>query len=756
LARGLHRLAGESRIAFKQKVRRLHEYFERFNVDVSEICQWIMGLRPGGKVSKDESRPFWEFFLMPGGFLAECSESQLDGHRLQAFEVAVGWQTTKTISGFPQQLIESVQWVVDTPCTPTAQRMLARLRQLSRPHRIILLKAAAEWITARYVRGYENWVRQNEEWLREKTDWEKTHPGLTGAVRQLYNEAFKKLEITSKKPRVCFWSRLRQSADNCAYAGERIKCGSKWQNHSPLCKEFKDFKCKRRKYFISNAQEYLAYRRTQKHSSAQAMDCLLKKVPQAKWFRQSWQDYLQTLNIKEETILRDYGGRLPHCLEFKGEEDCKYNPHTDKCKEYRKLLDQMSESDRQLEELYRQWRSEYLAAPRKPSFRYPSSRTLPVPKIFGKDFFEVDFDNSVLRLRLDDMAEGDFLPVGFKPWPKDYDFQPADVQVTSVHVHFVGTRARVGFRFKVPHKVCRLKITQDEIDELRSRTYPRQTQDQEFLDEVRRRLLERFAGQPEQELRILTVDLGQTGAAAALFVGEKIEKSVPLNIIKMEKLYTTRPDRAAEARRSHSKEDESVEHGSGLSKEHVGKHLDSWADGTQKIAQIRAPAITDAVRTHDMRRLSQHIRWMIRDWVRLNTSQIIKIAEQENADLIVFESLRGFRAPGYDKIDPDKKRRLAYFAFGQVRTKTKEKAVERGMRVVTVPYLCSSQYCSKCWREQSNKSEWRKNKTKEKKFICENRDCRSEMNSDENAVCVLGRVFWGHIVLPSTLERKST
>jgi len=78
----------------------------------------------------------------------------------------------------------------------------------------------------------------------------------------------------------------------------------------------------------------------------------------------------------------------------------------------------------------------------------------------------------------------------------------------------------------------------------------------------------------------------------------------------------------------------------------------------------------------------------------------------------------------------------------------REKAVERGMLVVTVPYLKSSQFCAKCVKEQQDKKTWGKNK-RFHRFSCEK--CGHKANSDENAAGVLGRVFWGEIELPKKL-----
>lgn len=125
-----------------------------------------------------------------------------------------------------------------------------------------------------------------------------------------------------------------------------------------------------------------------------------------------------------------------------------------------------------LEGLYREWRRDYLSGPAKPSFKYPSKRKLPMPKIFGEGFFRADFDNSVLELRMEGAGQVDFERFGFSAWPKDYEPQPQQTEITSVHINFLGTRARAGFHFRVRHKQSRFGLNQDEIDELRSRKYP--------------------------------------------------------------------------------------------------------------------------------------------------------------------------------------------------------------------------------------------------------------------------------------------
>jgi len=751
LVRGLHRLPGEDRKEFKNKVLRLRKHFEQFNLDTAELCQWLMGLRPGGKKGSHSTEPFWEFFLEPKKFLREEDWDIGDMYRRMVFDVVGGFKEETSLSRLSivhdnPKILNSVRAVRELELTATAERLFRRLSSMNPVHRQVLLKAAAEWVVARYQRGYENWERHNREWEKERNKWERNHPELTEQDRQEFNEIFKQLGIREKRPRVCTWDRLKESRDNCEYAGERI--GGK--NHSALCVKYKKFydektKCGRKgkifkDYFIENANCYLQIRNKEPHlPKDKAMDKFLRKCPQARWFPDTWDKYLEALGIKESTILSDYDGRIPHCERFDDALDCEFNRHTELCKSYLSRLDNRPRLQK-LDALYREWRKKYLSGPSKPSFRYPSSEKLPMPKIFGAGFYRVDFKNSVLELRLDDMQEGEYLRFGFKPWPRDYRPQPQDTEITSVHINFIGVRARAGFRFRVEHKNSRFRVSQDDIDELRSQEYPRKAQDKEFLDEARKRLLDSFSGDTDKDLKILAVDLGETGACAALFKGKNFQEAIPLKIIKLDKLYEVLPKKQGKGKKKKERQ-------RGLGKNHVGRHLDDYSEGAKKIAEKRKTKET-GLGDHDLRRLTLHVRWMIRDWVRLNASQIIKTAEKEGVDLIVFESMRGFSAPGRDKLDADKKRRLAFFAHGRIRRKVAEKAVERGMRTVTVPYLKSSQLCAICGQEQQDKEKCRSNKKKKRTFKCERDNCRNECNSDENAARLLGRVFWGEIDLP--------
>lgn len=745
LARKICRLPGEEHAEFKKKVLRLRRHFEQFNLDVSELCQWLMGLRPEGKRKDNTTKEFWEFFLEPEIFLNDEDKDNSDRYRCQIFDSAIGMSDTSSLSqlNLSKKLIKSIESVATLEYSDSVHNLLQRIYSINHAHRQILLKSAAEWIIARYLRGYKNWERQHDEWLKEKQVWEKKHFELSDEIREKFNNVLKSLCINENNPRICTWERLKESKDNCKYAGERI--GK--HNHAQLCKKYNEFrnKLKQKKYFVNNVEEYLKLRKIM--SKEKALEQLIQNDKKRKWFPKAWEEYLKELNIKEETVIK-HGYSLTHCIKF--DKECEYNKHTENCVKYKNLLDKQPELQ-EFDERYREWRKLYFRSPKKPHFRYPSKSTLPMPKIFGRDFFCVDFKQNILELRLDDMAEGDYLQFGFDSWPKDYKPQPKETEdIASIDIHFVGNRAWSGFRFQVRHKESRFSIAQDVLDELRSRKYPRAAQDQLFLNEAREKLLQSFEGNAEKELQILTVDLGTAGGAAAIFEGKTFKKSFLLKLIKIEELYNKLPGKDKDEKVKKTKEEIAKEKQKGLSKGHISMHLESWRKGSEKIAKFRGDkSESQVLGDHDMRGLFVHIQKMLRDWVRLNVSQIIKTAEKFSIDLIVFESMRGFKLPGYNDLDIDKKRRLAIFSHGRIRHKTVEKAVEKGMRVITVPYKKSSQICSACGKEQMDKSKWSKNK-KKNMFFCEYNNCKNKSNSDENAARVLGKVFWGAIKLPVT------
>jgi len=740
----------EERSEFNHKVLKLREQFKKFNLDASETCQWLMGIRPDGKRANERTKLFWDFFLEPEKFLKEEDKDKSDRCRRVVFDFVAGFEKDTALSefSFSKELMDSIQAIKSMPRIPCAEKLFQRLVQLNPAHRQVLLKASSEWIFAHYQKAKDNWEFQHKHWEEEKKGWENRYPDLTDEIRKEFTEIFKQMDIREKRPRICPWERLKESKDNCLYAGEKI--GKK--NHAQLCKKYKDFldDCKRnnvKKFFAENAEKYLSLKRNQPYLPKEIIiKEFLNKNPKAKWFTDAWDKYLKAMGITEQTILSR--GSLPHCVEFGDDKECQFNQHTEKCRQYKALLDAKPELQA-LEGLYRKWREKYLSGPSKPSFKYPSAKKLSMPKIFGAGFFEVDFNKSILKLRLDDMPEGKFLEFGFIPWPKDYKPQPNETEITSCQVNFIGTRPRVGFRFKTPHKKSRFTISQDEIDELRSRKYPRQEQDQKFLDEARKRLLESFPQDPKKELKILAVDLGEKTGGAVLFKGTDFQKYFPLKVVKMKKLLEIRPEDEKDKNDKISKEEKKELRKKGLGKWHIALHLEARREQAKAIAEKRQKEKEKAeLRNFDLRKLTLHTRWMIRDWVRLNASQIIQLAEQNQVDLIVFESMRGFSVPGREEIGKEDKK-LAFLAAGQIRRKVAEKAVERGMRIITVPYLESSKHCSICKKLQKDEKIWRKNKLDEHKFRCEK--CKAEMNSEENAARVLARVFWGEITLPGQL-----
>lgn len=743
LVRKLLPRPGQTKKKFRENVKELRKAFEQFNADVSGICQWAIQLRPRYKQPAQPTETFWKFFLEPESFLPQNDTRSPDFRRLQAFDAATGINNAAPLKNppFNDELRNSIQAVASRSRTTEAQRLFQRLQGYPLPHRMILVKAAAEWIESRYERAYLNWLRQQEAWEKEKQDWENNHHELTREIREAFNQIFQQLGVKEKRARICLANRLFENKDNCQYAGQR--------GHSPLCNKFDEFKKKKLKRgaskdFFQNAEQYLRRR----------LQSLKPHVQKA--FRKNWKNYLNHMQLKEETIRNQSGGQLPHCENLS--QECRFNPHTELCKQYKQQLSERPDL-KPHDERYREWRREYWRGPRKPVFRYPSVKRHSMSKIFGENYFKVDFDNSIVGLRLDNMPEGQYLEFAFAPWPRNYQPQPGETKTSSVHLHFVGTRPRIGFRFRVSHKRSRFGCTQEELDELRSRKFPRKAQDQEFLEAARKLLLEKFEGEAKRELRLLAVDLGTDSAQAALFLGKSFQKTFPLKIVKIEQLYERRPKQKQAA---DQRDDSTKKRRLGLSREHVGLHLKEMSKLASDIAKKRsklagqpAPATTTNqaaskanLKPFDFRGLTIHTARMIRDWVRLNARQIILLAEDHKVDLIVFESLRGLKPPGYDNPDLEKKRRVAFFAHGRIRRKVTEKAVERGMRVVTVPYWGSSQVCANCGRKQNDLKKWKANKRKGC-FQCEWENCGYKANADENAARVLGRVFWGEIKLPT-------
>jgi len=792
LVRRLCRLPDEGREEYKRKVALLREHFERFNTDTAGLCQWLMGLRKRAKVLAEDLPPesfgtLGDFLLEPALPGVEADENERDGWRLAVFDDAAGFRKAESIRGraIPDDLRCAMNDAAAhgphrDPNNLAAARLFERLRTLDRAHRLVLLKSAAEWVVARYKRGVENWVRQRAAWEQERDDWERAHPDLTPDIRERFTEVFRKLldperddrpGIRRKAPRICSWERLKQNVDNCCYGRK---------GHGPRCWKYGEFvKAQKEanpkfydKWFWEAAERlvrYCAEQRVKPHNvflSPNMPHILFKKEPERERpqamarLKSVWNAYLKHMELNPETVVQH--GRLPHCRKIGGKvfekSDCVWNPHTELCLRYKRAVGQFPDALLALEERYRKWRQFYLAGPRKPTFAYPSARDLPMPKVFGEGFHEIDLDRAVVRLRLEGSPQGEWVEFGFIPWPRGYRPSKREVAITSVHINFVGARARAGFRFDAPHKPSRFGCSQDELQFLRSREFPRRAQDQRFIDAARSRLLDSFDGDAEREMRILAVDLGEKGAHAAVYRGRTHERDAALRIVKINALYDSTPAQLVRnekdpkrTQRPAKVEFAGKDDPRGLRKEHLARHLERMAERTTEIARHRQregePAPKPA--PHDQRGLQRHVAWMIRDWARHNAAQIIAAAEEHRCDLIVFESLRGTRPPAYDTLGDEaerKKRSAAMHAYGRVRAKVTEKAVERGMRVVTAPYHNSSRVCSACGAPQENIGLFNKNKTK-RKFVCEK--CKREMNSDANAARVLARVFWGEITLPA-------
>lgn len=737
----------------------------------------MMGLRKrfGDAANPASFGTLGDFLLEPALPGVEAEEGDADNWRLRVFDHVAGFRSIDDLSGhpIPAELLDAMTEAARSghePGNTTAERLFERLRGLQPAHRLVLLKSAAEWIVARYQRGVENWQRRHAEWEKEKDAWEQAHPDLTPALRDRFTSVFKALRdpedadgptgVRRKNPRICRYQRLADNTNNCCYAGSK--------GHGPLCWAFTEFLKERaeknnrfnKNRSIEDLKTLIAYCRTNSFRPSKVLTSpnignvlfkgqyARKQAGLVELLRSNWDAYLKAMNLNQETVIGH--GCLPHCTtigECFEKSKCPWNPHTELCGEYkRRLLAEFPDEPDlvRLEGLYRDWRALYLAGPRKPSFRYPSSRDLPMPKVFGKDFYDIDFERSILHLRLE--GEAGWLEFGFMPWPRGYRPSRREVAdlVSSVHIQFVGQRVRAGFHFEAPHKPSRIGVSQDELDELRSRVFPRQAQDRDFLKAARERILQGpFAGAGSSDLRVLAVDMGMTGTQVAFFQGESFKESRPLPINKIDTLRPEFPQPAKDA----------TPDSRGLRKEHVGRHLKTIAEGASALAEHRAAADDDAegvLLESDFRGLKRHIVWMARDWARLNARQIMARAIEHSCDLIVFESLRGHRVPGFDTLGQEaerKKQEQLLYAFGRVRRKVAEKAVERGMRVVTVPYFKSSQVCAGCGRAQANLGLWKKNKAK-KEFKCEHEGCKHRCNSDANAARVVGGVFWGSIVLP--------
>lgn len=271
LVRPIGRLPNEPKPEFRDKLRRVREHFERFNVDAADLCQWLMGLRPNAKNGDPATVPFWRFFLEPEFADCELDEKETDRLRSTVFDAASGLAPLESlkIQSLPNPVRDSLTAIVGRARTSNTRQLFERMRGMFAPHRMVLLKSAAEWIVARYQRGMDNWERQHAEWELERQAWEGEHPALTPDVRKLFTEIFISLNehpdgtgtpgVRRKNPRICSWDRLKLGKDNCVYAGQK--------GHGPQCWEFSQFVAAQKnggtikKFFIDTANRFLAIRR---------------------------------------------------------------------------------------------------------------------------------------------------------------------------------------------------------------------------------------------------------------------------------------------------------------------------------------------------------------------------------------------------------------------------------------------------------------------------------------------------------------
>jgi hypothetical protein len=532
---------------------------------------------------------FWETFLDPASLMCFSDELAADRFRNDLFESVVG--LSSLCETVPELLRSSTSRVAQFPLNPTSRTTLQRASSLEASHRIVLLKAASEWIDSRYRRGMNNWQSNHSQWLAEKAAWENSHPDLAPERRDSFTRIYKqlindedapKVGVRRKRARICSLKTIDTGRDDCLYAGER--------GHGPLCHVFAAFVKERSSeskrfntsYFFKDATSYLRIRKESANREIAFQKLLHENRSCPRDFQARWDAYLAALNLNEATIVQR--GKLPHCEKLTRTEKttCQWNPHTNLCVQYARMAAGLDAETRTLESQYREWRSKFLAAPRKPSFKYPSGRVLPTPKIFGEGYFAVDLGRSVLRVRLEATGSPEWLEFGIQPWPRLYKPDRSTATISSAHITFTGVRPRVGLRFQTPHAISRFACSQDDIDQLRSQQYPRQSQDQQFLDAAREMLFEPASPIP-QDVRVLAVDLGEVGASAAVFAGRQFEQDIELRLLKIDRNYSTPPENLSPASTSAVPPSKSR----GLRKEHVGVHYDRLAMERSDVARYR-------------------------------------------------------------------------------------------------------------------------------------------------------------------------
>lgn len=786
LVRRLLPLPGETRKTFLQRVEILKTTFREFNTDVANLCRWLMAISPKDGSTAVYTEAAWRALVWPKIVWPGMSKGSLEAwHRL----------TLDALLGLPAEADEALPpgcmtvlhelqtGVAQEQATASGPDLFARLRSASHGYRGAVMKVACDWIASRYLRTRERMEKNHQAWCAEKAAWERSHPALTPEVREQFNAIFSELNVREKRPRICHWSRLETLQHNCLYAGQEVATKKR---HADICartfrffSEIEDTEIRKtfqRHLFGQEPNDknpagksgYLelraieerqlrqrptskqrvppqiaAKRNEELHRDAHraTLEKLFQRERERNQFTKLLPGYLRAVELSEKVLFLDRNGESPHCRH--AGEECVFNRHPELCVRYRELVAALPPNIQALEEEYRIWRSRYLAPPRGPQFVLPSASDAPVPRIFATGFFEVELKRGRARLRVEQPDRPDqWLEFAMPPWPKGYSPDADSVEITSAHLHFIGTRPRLGLRFDTKFAAGRITLSQDDIDYLRSHVYPRPFQDSDFLRAVRQLLENSGSMSLHPPLRVLAVDLGSGITAVAHFEGNRCLRSSRLRVIKdLGQLTDERPPRTPKGEKPPRMD-------KGLRVGHLDRHLQVFVPKVKVLAKQRqSQHRSGKLQRSDLRLESAHMRWMIRDWVRLNVRQILAEAITSQADLIVFESLRGERVPGRHELDAAQKSRLAFFPFGQIRRKVTEKAVEHGMRAVTVPYFQSSRFCSVCHLKQEDHNKWRSNK-KDGRFECERKVCGYKGDSDENAARVLGHVFWGTLQLP--------
>jgi gluconate kinase len=130
-------------------------------------------------------RPFWDFFLHPELEGLEADEMERNHWRRAVFDDIAEIQTVSELDGrpLPDDLRKAMDLVARGPLRAegddtreksiTAAALFEKLRKQQPAHRMVLLKAAAEWIVPRYERRMQHWEKRKKQWEKEKAFFER-------------------------------------------------------------------------------------------------------------------------------------------------------------------------------------------------------------------------------------------------------------------------------------------------------------------------------------------------------------------------------------------------------------------------------------------------------------------------------------------------------------------------------------------------------------------------------------------------------